>query len=267
MIEAIDLTTNTPSPIRLSTSEYPEDKPAFSHDVPVPAGSPVLSEHGTSGDNTGSSVLDLAYSNYQDFDVLLDSTLCLPSPRNFVQLRPPTPPAPPRKRKKVTFATSPEDVIGERSKNQQAFASVLAPTNTNKSDESEYMESSPEPVQAYGSPTQARDFPQLGRPRKVEPRLVLPSPNFASRNGMIAEPLPLFPSFTPRYKRSHLTEESLSSPAASTLRHRTRDASSSPSAGAESTARGSYLIPIMTVRINVNSKQLTCLRRPYPGAR
>jgi hypothetical protein len=266
MIEAIDLTSNTPSPIPLSTSEYPEDKPAFSHDVPVPAGSPVFSEHGTNGDNTGSSVLDLAYSNYQDFDVVLDTSLCLPSPRNFVQLRPPTPPAPPRKRKKVTFATSPKDVIGERSKNQQDFAEILVATNTNKSDESEYLESSPAPVQAHGSPTRVRDFPQSGRPRKIEPRLVLPSPNLASRNGLTAEQLPLLPSFTPRYNCSYLTEESPSSPPASMLRHRTRDASS-PSAGPESTARGSYLMPIMTVRVTVNSNQANVLTTTYPGAR
>ncbi|KAI0253876.1 hypothetical protein BJV78DRAFT_1359903 [Lactifluus subvellereus] len=242
IIEAIDLTNETPTPMRSPKSGCAGENPTFSHDVP--ASSPVLSKRGVSEDNTGSSVLDLADSKYRDFDVLLDSSLCLPSTRTFVLKRPPTPPPPRTRRKNVTFADS---VVEEQPETQEASAGVVAPATSNILDEVEYLELSPEPALAPESPSRVDESPHLVRRLKIEPRAVPPSPNPASRMRMPTEPLPSLPSFhAPRQNRAYLTVESLSSPTGAKRKHHVRGASPLP-AGAESMARGSYLVPIMAV--------------------
>lgn len=233
---------------------------AFSHDVP--ASSPVLSKHGPSEDNTGSSVLDLADSKYRDFDVLLDSSLCLPPTRSFVLKRPPTPRPPRTRRKNVTFAVSLDEVVEERPETREASAEVVAPATLNRCDEVEYLELSPEPALAQ-SPSSVDEFPHLVRRLKIEPRAVPPSPIPASRTRMTTEPLPLLPpSRALRQPRPYLTVESLPSPDGAKRTHHARGASASLSAEAESTVRGSYLVPIMVVRHHMSTAN--ALTMPLP---
>src|SRR5260221_3617299 len=87
LVDVIDLTGNTPSPMRLPVSGCVGDKTASLHDVPtgspnhshagedmpsphdVPTDSPALSKSRTDEDISYSSLLDLAETKDRDFDV------------------------------------------------------------------------------------------------------------------------------------------------------------------------------------------------------
>jgi hypothetical protein len=240
----VDLTGSTPSPIRLPVSRCAEDKVTSPHDVPSPAGSnfPVLSKGRASEDNTDSSLLDLTDTKYQDFDVSLDSSLCLPSNNRTSSIkRTPTPPPPPRtKRKSVTFAAPLEKVVGER----LGTLAAPAPTITDNFDELEYLELAPEPARGNGS-SRVDGFHGLSKRLTIEPQHIhLSSPP----TSLTAEPISLFSSpLALRQSRPYLTRAPPSTAARPKQKPRARDVSLSPPARAESIGGGSYLIPIMEV--------------------
>src|SRR5258708_20543621 len=91
--------------MRLPVSRCTEENITSLHDVPSPSTSPVLSKGRASEDTTNSSMLDLTDTKYRDFDVSLDSSLCLPSNRTFFIKRTLTSPPPLTQRKTSTFAS------------------------------------------------------------------------------------------------------------------------------------------------------------------
>jgi hypothetical protein len=240
----VDLTGSTPSPIRLPVSRCAE-KVISPHDVPSPTGSssPVLSKSRASEDNTNSSLLDLTDTKYQDFDVSLDSSLCLPSNNRTSSIkRTPTPPPPPprTKRKSVTFAAPLEKVVEERL-GTLAEASAPAPTITDEFDELEYLEVAPELARGNGS-SRVDGFHGLSKRLTIEPRHIhLSSPPASEPLSLPSSPL------APCQSRSHLTGAPPYTAARGKQKFRARDISLSPPARAESIGGGSYLIPIMEV--------------------
>lgn len=265
VFDVIDLTGNTPSPMRLPVSGCVGDKTASLHDVstgspshshagemPSPhhvrTDSPGLSKGRTGEDISYSSLLDLAETKYRDFDVSLTSSLCLPSAKTWEPKRPPTPLPPRTKRKGVTFAALPEEAIEENPETPQVPAEVLAPTITETSDELEYLELAPELAQGNGSSPRVDGIHCLGRRLPFEPRPSLPSPHPASQMGTTTQPLPLLSSPLPlSHSYSYHSEVSLHTDKRAKQKHRARATSSSPSNTAETVARGNYVNPIMAV--------------------
>jgi hypothetical protein len=210
----------------------------------VPTSSPPLSKGRTIEDITDSSMLDLTDTNYRDFDVSLNSSLCLPSTRTSRIKRPPTPPPPRTKRKSVTFAAPLEEVVEGQLGTQTALAEAVAPTIADRLDELEYLESTPELARGIGS-SRIDGFHSLGKRLAVEPQVSHFSPHPASRT---SEPLSLFSS--PRslcQSRPYLTKAPPSMASRAKKKRHARDTSPSPSTKAESTALESYLNPIMAV--------------------
>jgi hypothetical protein len=242
----IDLTGSTPSPIRLPESRCAEEKAASPHDVPSPTGSssPVSSKSRASEDNTNSSLLDLTDTKYQDLDVSLDSSLCLPSNNRTSNIkRTPTPPPPRTKRKSVTFATPLEKVVEEHL-GTLAKAAAPGPTITDEFDELEYLEVAPELVRGNGS-SRVDGFHGLSKRLTIEPRHIHLSSPPAS---LTAEPLSLLSSpLAPCRSRPYPTGAPPSTAARAKQKARARDISLSPLARAESIGSESYLIPIMEV--------------------
>ena len=243
----VDLTGSTPSPIRLPASRCAEEKLTSPHDVSSPTGStsPVLSKGRAGEDNTNSSLLDLTDTKYRDFDVSLDSSLCLLSNKNTSSIkRTPTPPPPPRtKRKSVTFAAPLEKVV-ERRLGTLADAAAPAPTITDEFDELEYLEAAPELARGNGS-SRVDGFHGLSKRLTIEPQHIHLSSPPAS---LTAEPLPSLSSPLAWYQsRPYLTGAIPSTAACSKQKPRARDLSPSPPAKAGSIRGGSYLIPIMEV--------------------
>jgi len=266
VLDVIDLTGNTPSPVRLPVSGCVGDKTASLHDVPtgfpshrhagedmpsphdVPTDTPALSKSRTGEDISYSSLLDLAETTYRDFDVSLTSSLCLPSAKTWEPKRPPTPPPPRTKRKGVTFAALPEEAIEENPETPQVPAEVLAPTITEESDELEYLELAPELAQGNGSSPRVDSFHCLGRCLPFEPRPTPPSPHPASQMGTTTQPLPLLSSpLALSHSYSYHSEASLHTARNAKQKHRARATSSLPSHKAETIARGNYVKPIMAV--------------------
>jgi hypothetical protein len=262
VLDVIDLTGDTTPPMCLP-SGCVGDRTASLHDVPtgspshvgeeisshvVPTDSPGLSKDGTSEDISHSSLLDLAEMKYRDFDVSLNSSLCLPSSKTWEPRRPPTPPPPRTKRKGVTFAALPEEAIDENPETRQMPVEALAPPIMGNSDEVEYLELAPELVQGSGSSPRVDSFHCLGRHLPFEPRPSPPSPHPASWPGKTTQPLPLLSSpLALSHSYSHRPEASLNTTRNSKQRHRARATSSSPSNKAETIARGNYVAPIMAV--------------------
>jgi hypothetical protein len=247
MQSIVDLTGSTPSPIRLPVSRCAEEKVTSPHDVPSPTGSksPVLSKGRASEDNTNSSLLDLTDTKYQDFDVSLDSSLCLPSNNRTSSIkRTPTPPPPPRtKRKSVTFAAPLEKVVEERL-GTLAEAAAPAPTITDEFDELEYLEVAPKLARGNGS-SRVDGFDGLSKRLTIEPQHIHLSSPPAS---LTAEPLSLLSSPLALCQgRPYLTGAPPSTAARAKQKSRARDISLSPPARAESIVGGRYLIPIMKV--------------------
>ena len=243
----VDLTSSTPSPIRLPVSRCAEEKATTPHDaIPSPSGSssPVLSKGRGSEDYTNSSLLDLTDTKYQDLYVSLDSSLCLPSNNRTSSIkRIPTPPPPPRtKRKSVTFAAPLEKVVEGRL-GTLAKAATPGPTITDEFDELEYLEVAPELARGDGS-SRVDGIHGLSK-RLTEPRHIHLSSPPAS---LTAEPLLLLSSPPALYQsRPYLTGAPPSTAARAKQKPRARDISLSPPAGAESIGSGSYLMPIMEV--------------------
>lgn len=244
MQSIVDLTGSTPSPIRSPVSRCAADKVPSPHDIPSPtcSKSPVLSKGRASEDNTNSSLLGLTDTKYQDFDVSLDSSLCLPSNNRTSSIkRTPTPPPPPRtKRKSVTFAAPLEKVVGGR----PGTPAALAPTITDNFDELEYLELAPEPARGSGS-SRVDGFRGLSERLTIEPQHIhLSSPP----TSLTPEPLSLLSSpLALCQSRPYLTRAPPSTAARAKQKPRARDVSLSPTAGAKSIAGGNYLIPIMEV--------------------
>jgi len=170
-------------------------------------------------------------TKYQDFDVSLDSSLCLPFPGADLN-RPPTPVPPRTKRKNVTFAAPLEEVVQERLRTYEALAGV---TVTTEPDELEYLES-------------IHDSDCLGKRFTSEAWPASPLSHPESPLSMTVKPLALLSSpsalcQSPKYP----TEVPPSTAARSRQKHRARDTSSPPPLTAESTRRGSHLNSIMAV--------------------
>ena len=236
IVETIDLTGSTPSPVRLSITRCAGEKATFPHDVPI--NSPSVSKSRTIEDTTDSSLLDLTDTKYRDFDVSLDSSLCLPSNWTSSIKRPPTPPRPRTKRKSVTFAAPIEEVVEERLETQAALAEpdAMVPVD--------YLELAPELARGNGSSRVGglHCLEQLAiesQPTHLSPRP--PSPT--------AESLSLFSPLAPCQSRRYPAEASPSKTARAKGKHRACDVSPSPSTKVESTTLGGYLIPIMTVSL------------------
>jgi hypothetical protein len=246
MQSIVDLTGSTPSPIRLPVSRCAEEKVTSPHDVPSPTGSksPVLSKGRASEDNTNSSLLDLTDTKYQDFDVSLDSSLCLPSNNRTSSIkRTPTPPPPRTKRKSVTFAAPLEKVVEERL-GTLAEAAAPAPTITDEFDELEYLEVAPKLARGNGS-SRVDGSDGLSKRLTIEPQHIHLSSPPAS---LTAEPLSLLSSPLALCQgRPYLTGAPPSTAARAKQKSRARDISLSPPARAESIVGGRYLIPIMKV--------------------
>ena len=264
VLDVIDLTGDTPSPMPLPVSGCVGDKTASLHDVPtgspshvgdempsphdVPADFPAVTKGRTSEGTSYSSLFDPTETKYRDFDVSLNSSLCLPSAKTWEPKRPPTPPPPRTKRKGVTFAALPEDAIEENPETPQVPAEVLAPTITETSDELEYLELAPELAQGNGSSPRVDGFHCLHRRLPFQPRSSPPSPHPASRLGTTTQPLPLLSSpLALSHSYSHRSETSLYTARNAKQKHRACTTSSSPSNKAETIARGNYVTPIMTV--------------------
>ncbi len=228
--------------MRSPVSKCAEEKIAFPHDVLSSSRSPALSKGRTCEDTTDSSLLDLTDTKYRDFDVSLDSSLCLPSNRAITIKRTPTPP-PRTRRKSVTFAVPLEKVVEERL-GTLAEAAVPAPTITDPFDDLEYLERTPELAQGNGSP-QVDGFHCLSKRLTIELQPI--QPHAAS---LSAEPLSLLSSpLALSHSRPYLTEAHPSTAARAKQKHRARNISLLPPTKAESTGRGSYLIPIMEVSL------------------
>jgi hypothetical protein len=243
----IDLTGSSPSPIRLPVSRCAEEKVTFPHDVSstTGSGSPALSKGRASEDNTDSSLLGPTGTKYQDFDVSLDSSFCLPSnDRAFSIKRTPTPPPPPRtKRKSVTFAAPLEEVVEERL-GTLAEAAALTPTITDEFDELEYLEMAPGLARGNGS-SRVDGFHGLSKRLTIEPEHIHLSSRPAS---LTAEPLSLLSSpLSLCQTRPYLTGAPPSTAVRAKQKPRASDISLSPPARAESIGDGNYLIPIMEV--------------------
>jgi hypothetical protein len=239
ILETIDLTGSTPSPVRLPIARCIGEEITFSHDVLT---SSPASKSRTTEDTTDSSTLDLTDTKYRDFDVSLDSSLCLPSNRTSSIQRVPTPPPPRTKRKSVTFAAPLEKVVDERPETQATLAEVMVPDHL---DQLEYLELVPELARGTGSSSRIDGFHCLSKRLALEPQPTRLSPRSAPP---AAEPLSfLLSPLAPCPSRPYATEAPPSTAIRAKQKHRARDASASPSTKAESTARGNYLIPIMTV--------------------
>lgn len=241
----IDPTGSTPSPIRFPASRCAEEEVTSPHDVPSPTGSSstVLLKGRASEDNTYSSLLDLSNTKYQDFDVSLDSSLCLPSNNRTSNLkRTPTPPPPPRtKRKSVTFAAPLEKVVEER---LGTMAAAPAPTIADEFDELKYLEVTPELTRGNGS-SQVDGFHGLSKRLTIEPRHDQLSSSPAS---LTDEPLSLLsPPLAPCQSHLYLTGSPSSVAARGKEKPLARGILLSPPARAESIRGRSYLIPIMEV--------------------
>lgn len=264
VLDVIDLTGNTPSPMCLPVPGCVGDKTASLHDVPpgspchvreeipslrdVPSDSPPFSKGGTSEDISYSSLVDLAGTKYRDLDVSLNSSLCLPSAKTWEPKRSPTPPPPRTKRKGVTFAALPEEAIEENTETPQVPGAVLARTITEKSDELEYLELAPELAQGSGSSPRVDAFRGLGRRLPFEPRPSPPSPHPASRLGTTTQPLQLPSSpLALSHSATYRSEASLYTAKDAKQKYRAHPTSSSPSNKAETIARGNYVGPIMAV--------------------
>lgn len=209
-----------------------------------PTSSPALSNGRIIEDTTDSSMLDLTDTRYRDFDVSLNSSLCLPSTRTSSIKRPPTPPPPRTKRKSVTFAAPLEKVVEEQPRTQAALAEVMAPTITDQLDDLEYLEPAPELARGVGSP-RVDGFHCLGESLAIEPQLTHLSPRRASRTpgplSLFSSPLALCQS------RLYPTKAPPPTAGRAKQKRRARDTSPSRSTKAESMALGSYLNPIMAV--------------------
>jgi hypothetical protein len=210
--DVIDLTSDTPSPMGLPVSRCVEEKMTSPHDVPT--SSPTLSKGGASEDISCSSLLDLTDMVYRDFDVSLDSSLCLPSAKTWALKCPPTPPPPRTKCKSVTFAALPEEAVEELPETSEVPAEAVPSIITNKFDEVRYPDLAPGLGLDNGS-SRTDDFHCLDRGLIIEPR-----------------PIPLSP---------------LPTAANAKQKHRARDTSPSRLARAESIARGNYVEPILAV--------------------
>lgn len=243
----IDLTGSTPSPIRLPTPGCAEGKVTSLHDVTSPAGSspPVLSKGRASEDDTNSSLLDLTGTKHQDFDVSLDSSLCLPSNNRTSSIkRTPTPPPPRTKRKSVTFAAPLEEVVEGRLVTLAEVAAP-APTITDEFDELEYQEVTPELSRGNGS-SRIDGFHGLSKRLTIESRhnhLSSSPPLTHEPQFLPSSPLSLCPG------RPYLTGAPPSAAARAKQKPLARDISLSPPARAEFIRGGSYLIPIMEVSL------------------
>jgi hypothetical protein len=225
--------------MRLPVSRCTDENITSLHNVPSPSTSPALSKGRTSEDTTNSSMLDLTGTKYRDFDVSLDSSLCLPSDRTFIIKRTLTSPPPRTKRKSVTFAAPLEKVV-EGSLRTLAEAGAPAATITDQVDDFEYPEVAPGLAQGNES-SRVGGFHCLSKRIAIEPQPIHPSPLPASPS-----PLSLFSS-PPALYRPCLTEAPPSTAAHAKQKHRARDILLSPPTKAESTGRGNYLIPIMAV--------------------
>ena len=158
--------------------------------------------------------------------------------------RTPTPPPPPRtKRKSVTFAAPLEKFVEERLE-PLAEAASPAPMITDGFDELEYLEVAPELARGNRS-SRVDGFHSLSKRLTTEPRHIHVSSPSASLTG---EPLsPLSPPPALFQSRPYHTGAPPFTATRAKQKPRARDISLSPPAKAESTGRGSYLIPIMEV--------------------
>jgi hypothetical protein len=189
-------------------------------------------------------MLDLTDTKYRDFEVSLNSSFCLPSTRTSSIKRPPTPPPPRTKRKSVTFAAPLEKVVEEPLGTQAALAETVVPTIMDQWNELEYLESTPELARGNVS-SRVDSFHCLGKRLTIEPQ---PSGLSQHPASLTAKPRSLLSSpLTLRQSGPYPTEAPPSTAARAKQKHRARDTSPSPSTRAESTALGSYLIPIMAV--------------------
>ena len=239
IVETIDLTGSTPSPVRSPIARCIGEEITFPHDVPT---SSPASKSRTTDDTTDSSMLDLTDTKYRDFDVSLDSSLCLPSNKTSSIKRPPTPPPPRTKRKSVTFAAPLEKVVEERLETQATLAEAMIP---NHLDNLEYLEQAPELARGNGSSSRVDGFHSLSKRLAIEHQSARLSPR---RVSPAAEPLSLlFSPLAPCPSRPYATEAPPSTAIRAKQRYRARDASTSPSTKVETTAPGSHLVPIMTV--------------------
>jgi hypothetical protein len=210
-------------------------------------GSPMLSKGRASEDISSSSLLDLMDTKYQDFEVSLDSSFCLPFAKTSgLQCRPPTPPPARTKRKSVTFAAPPEEAVRQL-ETSKVPAEVEVSATTNRFAELEYLEPALELARDRGNESSSRvdDIHCLGRRLATEPR---PLPHRVSQLNITAQPLPLLSSpLSLRQGYSHRSGAPLSTTANAKQKHRARDPPALPSIQAESNARGNYLMPIMMV--------------------
>jgi hypothetical protein len=208
-------------------------------------GSPMLSKGRASEDISSSSLLDLMDTKYQDFDVSLDSSFCLPFAKtSSLQRRPPTPPPTRTKRKSVTFAAPPEEAVRQL-ETSKVPAEVEVSATTNRFAELEYLEPALELARGNESSSRVDDIHCLGRRLTTEPR---PLPHRVSQLNITAQPLSLLSSpLSLRQSYSHRSGAPLSTTANAKQKHRARDAPPLPSIKAESNARRNYLIPIMAV--------------------
>jgi len=171
-------------------------------------------------------------TKYQDFDVSLDSSLCLPFTGAELN-RPPIPFPPRTKLKHVTFASPLEEVLQERPGTYEAPGGV---TTTTEPDELEYPELAPGLERGNGS-IHGSSCPA------VKPLALLSAPRVLCQSPKYPTEIP--PSIAAR------------------SRHRARD-TSMPSLIAESTGRGNHLNSIMAVGpLHVF---LTRIQRPFTGA-
>jgi len=244
--DVIDLTSDTPSPMGLPVSRCVEEKMTSPHDVPT--SSPTLSKGGASEDISCSSLLDLTDMKYRDFDVSLDSSLCLPSAKTWALKRPPTPLPPRTKRKSVTFAALPGEAVEELPETSEVPAEVVPSIITNKFDELRYPDLAPGLGPGNGSSSRADGFHCLDRGLIIEPRPIPPSPPSASRLSLTSQPLSLLVSplgLCQGY--SYLSGAPLSTAADAKQKHRARDTSPSHPTKTESIARRNYVAPILAV--------------------
>ena len=160
--------------------------------------------------------------------------------------RTPTPPPPPRtKRKSVTFAAPLEKFVEERVEPLAAVAP--APIITDGFDELEYLEMAPELARSNRS-SGVDGYHGLSKRLTTKPRHFHVSSPSGSLTG---EPLSLHSSPPAMCQsRPYLTGAPPFTAARAKQKLRARDISLSPPARAESTGRGSYLIPIMEVGLS-----------------
>ncbi|KAI0259955.1 hypothetical protein BC834DRAFT_590700 [Gloeopeniophorella convolvens] len=229
----IDLTSDTPPPEPVSRLDPVTSVPALPRSSPATSPSPqdtVPSEGGT----RSSSMLDLTETQYRDFEVSLDSSLCLPSARPKTLKRLPTPVPSRAKQKTVTFAPFVEEVVKADSGNQEAHEGAVAFNIKGEPEELEYLEFAPEAAQG-----------QLGND-DPDPRPIRPT-NSRTPVRKTEALSPLAPSLACRQEHSYVAEVSPPPIFAPKRVLRPKDAPRPSSSKSKARRQGDYIDAIMTV--------------------